>query len=221
MGFVTCIFYFIKSEIFDNIIFTPVSMILKTGNYAKLEELENLLEELIDKSSEVVDLKKIQKKLEMHPWVSFTAVKFLVSENMGNLEIEISERIPMAICELDEMWVVDSFGIPFKQVDNDWESMLPFIDRKDAVEILKNYEYINKPLGQIVEIHEQFTDQYQVKFINGLEVSMTMEDNLEQFEKLVFILEFLKDKRNDLIFIHLDYALNKNRIIARFRNGAI
>lgn len=209
----------IKKKTNNTVVLSSNNIQIQTGDYANLEELMILLKQFIYKPLNDINVDKMQEILEGHPWI-FNVM--IVIRSSGNFEIKVSERNPIAIVDLDGIWVVDSFGFPFKKAESDWEFSLPLIDQKSALEIIKTYEYINKPIGAISEIREQFSDRYQIKFLNGLEVIVGKKNLLEQFEKLVSILISLKNLKNNLAFLCLDDILNnENQIAIRFKNEAI
>jgi len=138
----------------------PKETILSLGGF---EEMPNLFS---------LKLKGIVKKLESHPWIEHVQVRKLFP---NKIRIQIVERKPIALLQLEELYYLDANGLIFSQVEDKDEYNFPVLTgltrvalEKDSVEakclIMKALEFLriaNKekvfPPEEISEIHMEKT----------------------------------------------------------------
>jgi cell division protein FtsQ len=150
-----------------------------------------------------VKLKEVVKRLESHPWIERVRVRKVFPHK---IVIQVEERKPMAIIQLEELYYIDTRGEIFTPVGDRDEYNYPYVTgltrrflEKDPVEakrlISKALELLRivsqekvPPLREISEIHMEkaFGIQYFTK-AEGVEVKMGWEDFEEKLKRLPLI----------------------------------
>ncbi len=150
-----------------------------------------------------VKLKEVIKRLETHPWIEQVRVRKVFPDK---ILIQIEERKPMAIIQLEDLYYIDAKGEIFSRVGEGDEYNYPYITglsrqvlEKDPTEakrmIAKALEILRiegkeklPPLEEISEIHMEkaFGIQCFTK-TGGVEVRMGWEDFGEKLAKLSLI----------------------------------
>ncbi len=150
-----------------------------------------------------VKLKEVTKRLETHPWIERVRVGKVFP---NKILIQIEERKPMAIIQLEELYYIDTRGEIFSPVGEGDEYNYPYLTgvtrrvlEKDpaeakrlisqALEILRiaGREKLS-PLKEISEIHMEKT--FGIRCFTkteGMEVNLGWEDLEEKLEKLSLI----------------------------------
>jgi cell division septal protein FtsQ len=166
-----------------------------------MEEMTNLF---------TVRLKKIAKRFESHPWVEKVRVRKVFPHKIC---IQVEERKPIAILQLDELYYIDSQGVIFSHAGEGDGYDYPFLTglnrqlmEKDeegarhlilkALELLRFAEQEKgNPLREISEIHMErdygincFTQQ------EGLEVRLGWDDFGNKLRRLSFIWSDLRKR---------------------------
>jgi cell division septal protein FtsQ len=78
-------------------------------------ELGNLL---------LLDINKIQKAIKSHPWVKDVHVKKLFPSTVN---IEVMERVPVAVIKTNQYFLIDKHGILIQSVDQSQAAGLPLV----------------------------------------------------------------------------------------------
>jgi cell division protein FtsQ len=150
-----------------------------------------------------VSLKEVVKRLESHPWIEQVRVRKVFP---NKILIQIEERKPMAIIQLEELYYIDIKGEIFSRLGERDEYNYPYLTgltrqvlEKDPVEakrlITKALELLRivsqekfTPLEEISEIHMQkaFGIHCFTK-AEGVEVKMGWEDFAEKLKRLSLI----------------------------------
>jgi len=150
-----------------------------------------------------VKLKEVVKRLESHPWIEQVRVRKVFPRT---IVIQVEERKPMAIIQLDGLYYIDTKGEIFTAVGDKDEYNYPYVTgltrrvlEKDPVEakrlITKALELLRivsqekvPPLEDISEIHMERTfGIHCFTKAEGLEVKMGWEDFEEKLKKLSLI----------------------------------
>lgn len=189
---------------------------VKTGHRAKPEEMQLYLREFIGQPLYGVNLKAVQIAALKHPWVAAATVR---RQPPSELEVEITERQPMALIKRDKLWVVDAQGISFKTAENEAELALPWVTEASGVGILVTHLQAKQPGGQILEVQPHGINQYRIIFASGLEAIVGDKHSLEQWQKLIRVLNSLGEKQNTLAFVYLDDTPKRGQIAVRFKKG--
>ncbi len=157
-----------------------------------------------------VKLKEVVKRLESHPWIDQVRVRKVFPHK---IVIQVEERKPLAILQLDELYYIDTRGEIFTPVGDTDEYNYPYVTgltrrflEKDPVEakrlISKALELLRilsqekrPPLGEISEIHMEkaFGIHYFTK-AEGVEVKMGWEDFEEKLKRLPLIWSDLRKR---------------------------
>ena len=150
-----------------------------------------------------VKLKEVVERLESHPWIEQVRVMKVFPHK---ILIQIEEKKPMAIIQLEELYYIDTKGEIFSPVGDRDEYNYPYLTgltrrilEKDPVEakrlITKALEILRiagqeklPPLEEISEIHMEKV--YGIDCITkaeGVEVKMGWEDFGEKLQRLSLI----------------------------------
>jgi len=157
-----------------------------------------------------VKLKEVVKRLESHPWIEQVRVRKVFPHK---IVIQVEERKPMAIIQLEELYYIDTRGEIFTPVGDRDEYNYPYVTgltrrvfEKDPVEAKR---FINKalellrivsqgkvpPLGEISEIHmEKAFGIHCFTKAEGVEVKMGWEDFEEKLKRLPLIWSDLRKR---------------------------
>jgi cell division protein FtsQ len=150
-----------------------------------------------------VKLAAVVKRLESHPWIEGVRVRKVFP---NKILIQVEERKPMAIIQLEELYYIDTQGEIFSPVGDKDEYNYPYLTgltrqvlERDSPEakqlILKALELLRTveqekvpPLDDISEIHMEkvFGIQCFTK-AEGVEIKMGWEDFGEKLKKLSLI----------------------------------
>jgi len=157
-----------------------------------------------------IKLKEVVKRVESHPWVEQVRVRKVFPHT---LTIQIEERKPMAILQLDELYYIDTKGEIFTPVGDRDDYNYPYVtgltrrvlEREPeeakrlitkAVELLRivSREKV-PPLEEISEIHMEkaFGIDCFTK-AEGVEVKMGWEDFEEKLKRLPLIWSDLRKR---------------------------
>ena len=155
-------------------------------------------------------LKKMIKRLELHPWIEQVKVRKVFPNKIW---IQIEERKPIAILQLEELYYIDTKGVIFSPVGDGDKYNYPFLTgltrqalEKDPIEakhlIVKALEFLRIvdkekifPPEEISEIHMEkaFGIQYFTK-TEGVEVRMGWEHFGEKLRRLSIIWSDLRKR---------------------------
>ncbi len=157
-----------------------------------------------------VKLKEVVKRLEAHPWIEQVRVRKVFPYK---IVIQVEERKPMAIIQLEELYYIDTRGEIFTPVGDRDEYNYPYVTgltrrvlEKDPEEakrlIAKALELLRivsqgkvAPLEEISEIHMEkaFGIQCFTK-AEGVEVKMGWEDFEEKLKRLPLVWSDLRKR---------------------------
>jgi cell division protein FtsQ len=157
-----------------------------------------------------VKLKEVVKQIESHPWIEQVRVRKVFP---NKILIQVEERKPMAIIQLEELYYIDTRGEIFSPVGEKDEYNYPYLTgltrqvlEKDPVEakhlISKALELLRvalqekmPPLEEISEIHmEKAFGIHCFTKAEGVEVKMGWEDFREKLKRLSLIWSDLKKR---------------------------
>jgi cell division protein FtsQ len=180
-----------------------------------------------------VRLKEVVKRLESHPWIGQVRVRKVFPDK---ILIQIDERSPMAIVQLDELYYVDTRGEIFSPVGDRDEYNYPYLTgltrrtlEKDPEEakrlITKALEFLRivgreklPPLGEISEIHME--EAFGIRCITkaeGVEIRMGWEDFGEKLRRLSLIWSDLRNR--GLSAASIDCSDLKRMVVRKVPSG--
>jgi len=171
----------------------------------------------------------VAKRLELHPWIEQVKMRKVFPNKIW---IQIEERKPIAILQLEEPYYIDTKGVIFSPVGDRDKYNYPFLTgltrqalEKDPVEakrlIMKALEFlriVNKekvfPPEEISEIHMEkaFGIQYFTK-TEGVEVRMGWEHFGEKLRRLSIIWSDLR--KRGLSVVSIDCSDLKRMVVKR------
>jgi cell division protein FtsQ len=157
-----------------------------------------------------VNLKEVVRQLESHPWIDQVRVRKVFP---NKIFIQIEEKKPMAIIQLEELYYIDIRGEIFSPVRNRDEYNYPYLTgvtrqglENDPEEakclIMKALELLRMidqekvpPLEEISEIHMEKTSGIQCfTKAEGVEVKMGWENFGEKLRRLFLIWSDLRKR---------------------------
>jgi cell division protein FtsQ len=157
-----------------------------------------------------VKLKEVVKRLESHPWIEQVRVRKVFP---NKILVQIEERKPMAIIQLEELYYIDTGGEIFSPVGERDEYNYPYLTgltrrvlEKDPVEakrlITKALELLRivsqeklPPLEELSEIHvEKAFGIHCFTKTEGVQVKMGWEDFGEKLKRLSLIWSDLRKR---------------------------
>ena len=157
-----------------------------------------------------VNLKEVVRGLESHPWIDQVRVRKVFP---NKILIQIEEKKPMAIIQLEELYYIDIKGEIFSPVRNRDEYNYPYLTgltrqglEKDPAEakglIMKALDLLRMidqekvlPLKEISEIHMEKTFGIQCfTKTEGVEVKMGWENFREKLRRLFLISSDLRKR---------------------------
>lgn len=178
-------------------------------------------------------LREVVKRLESHPWVEQVQVRKVFPNKIW---IQIEERKPIAILQLEELYYIDGKGVIFSPVGYRDRYNYPFLTgltrqtlERDPAEakhlIMKALEFlriVNKekafPAEEISEIHMEraFGIHYFTK-AEGVEVRMGWEQFGEKLNRLSVIWADLK--KRELSAVAIDCSDLRRMVVRRSPDG--
>jgi cell division protein FtsQ len=145
-------------------------------------------------------LKDVAKRLEAHPWIERVTIRKAFP---NKVEIEVEERRPIAIVQLDDLYYIDRKGVIFGRAGDGDGYDYPFLTglnrralEKDSEEskglIAKALEVLlaleqerGAPLKEVSEVHvDKISGMYCISKADGLEVKMGWDDFREKVKRL-------------------------------------
>ena len=178
-------------------------------------------------------LREVVKRIESHPWVEQVQVRKVFPNKIW---IQIEERKPIAILQLEELYYIDPKGVIFSPVGDGGPLNYPFLTgltrqilERDPVYskhlIMKALEFlriVNKekrfPAEEISEIHMErvFGIHYFTK-AEGVEVRMGWEEFGEKLQRLSVIWSDLR--KREISPVSIDCSDLKKMVVKRSPNG--
>jgi cell division septal protein FtsQ len=155
-------------------------------------------------------LRDVAQRLESHPWIDHVKVRKVFPDRIW---VEVVERRPIAILQLEELYYIDAKGVIFSPVGDRDEYNFPFLTGLNRETLEKNPGEANRlimkalellriaerekasPLEEISEIHMEKTfGVHCFTQVEGLEVRMGWEDFGEKLKKLSLIWSDLRKR---------------------------
>lgn len=174
-----------------------------------------------------VKLNEIARRLEDHPWVECVAVRKGFPDKIS---IRITERKPIAILQLDELYYIDAKGVIFSRVGEKDEYNYPFLTGLDrsladtdseetkglimkALELLLTLREKPSPVKEISEIHmERTSGVHCFTKDEGIEITMGWDHFGEKLTRLAIVWSDLQ--RRGISATSVDSS-DLNRVVVR------
>ena len=148
-------------------------------------------------------LRDVAKRLEAHPWIDHVKVSKVFPDRLW---VQVVERRPIAILQLEELYYIDAKGVIFSPLGERDEYNFPFLTGLNRKTLEKNPGEANRlimkalellriaerekgfPFGEISEVHMEKTfGVHCFTQVEGLQVKMGWEDFGEKLKKLSLI----------------------------------
>ena len=175
-----------------------------------------------------VNLKEVVKRLESHPWIEQVRVRKVFP---NKIFIQVEERKPMAIIQLEELYYIDTRGEVFSPLGEKDEYNYPYLtgltrqvlDKEPAeakrlitkaLELLRVVDQEKvPPLEEISEIHmERSSGIHCFTKVEGVEVKMGWEDFGEKKKRLSLIWSDLRKRGFSAVSIDCS---DLNRVVVK------
>lgn len=178
-----------------------------------------------------LDLNAISLKLAEHPWVQTASARRVFPQG---LHIEIQERIPFARIQLDQVYIMDNYGILLGPEEAGF-SGLPLVTgisakspqpghnvaNEEIIRGLKTMYYFNRlPMFEknpIDTVH--ISHRSRITFVTqnrNMKVHMRPGTAQESFKNLMLVLDTIGEDERDLSYIDLSF---KNKIVVKHRKN--
>ena len=179
-------------------------------------------------------LKEVAKRLESHPWIEGVTIRKAFP---STVLIEVKERKPIAIVQLEELYYMDGKGVIFCRAGDGDGYNYPFLTGLNrqtmekeseeserllakALEVLLVAEQEREaPLVEVSEIHiEKISGIHCISKAEGLEVKMGWDDYPEKLKRLSLIWTDLQSRG---LTVHSIDCRDVNRMVVQkaFREG--
>ena len=193
------------------------------------EELNSWIEPIIGKNIFKLELDRISKRLVEHPWIQSASARRVFPQG---IYLEIKERTPFAKIQMEQVYVMDNYGI-LLGVDLRGTNKLPTITGikmknpkigsnvadEEIIRGLKMMRSLNQlPMFEknpIDNVH--ISSRYRITFSTNtqdVKVHMRPEIAQESFKNLVLALGAIEKNEKDLSYIDLSF---KNRVVVKHR----
>ncbi|HAX47081.1 MAG TPA: hypothetical protein DCX78_09700 [Nitrospina sp.] len=178
-----------------------------------------------------LDLNAISQKLAEHPWVRTASARRIFPQG---LHIELKERIPFARIQLNQVYVMDNYGILLAPEEKSFDG-LPLITgiqakdpspgqnvaNEEIIRGLKTMYYFNRlPMFERNPIDTlRISNRSRITFVTknrGMEVHMRQGTAQESFKNLMLVLDTIGENEKDLSYIDLSF---KNKIVVKHRKN--
>jgi len=179
-----------------------------------------------------VKLKEISKRLEEHPWIEHVVVRKAFPNRVS---IQIQERKPIAILQLEDLYYIDAKGTIFSRVGERDGFNYPFLTGLDrpsldkepeeakglitkALEFLLTAERENvSPLREISEIHmERTSGVHCFTKTEGIEIRLGWDDFGEKLKRVSMVWSDLRKRGISATFVD---GSDINRMVVRKVSG--
>ena len=170
-----------------------------------------------------IDLVGLSKRLSDHPWVKTASIQRIFPQG---LEFELTERVPYARVEKDQIYLMDNSGFILSPEKPGYghlpliilhDSKKKDVSNEELLNSLKTMEYFNQlsffknnPL-EVAELvgpsRVLFNSRNQ-----GFKIQMSMDELNEGFKKFMIILDSLEDENLKTQMIDLSF---KDQVVIR------
>jgi cell division protein FtsQ len=181
-----------------------------------------------------LDLQEVSHRLARHPWVEKAKVHRDVSGKA--LIIEVQERVPRALILLDELYLMDRHGEPFKKAElkekldfpiltgvtlQQWkqkepkamEALQQALELLDQMEGRKHFTF-----QEISEIHLGRNGGLTIHTLNGgVPIRMGTGDYADKLNRLEKVMPDLRGKWGSVEYLALDYP---KKVVVKMKESA-
>ena len=196
------------------------------------EELSSWIGPIIGKNIFKLELDEISKRLVEHPWIQSASARRVLPQG---IYVEIKERIPFAKIQMEQVYVMDNYGVLLGTEVGD-ANKLPTITGikaqnfklgsnvadEEIIRGLKMMHSLNQlsmfENNQIDNVHISSRSRITFSTHNqDTKIHMRPEIARESFKNLVLALDAIEKKEQDLSYIDLSF---KNKIVVKHRKEA-
>jgi cell division protein FtsQ len=206
-----------------------ISQVTLTGNQTLPEnELQKWLGPVTGKNIFLLDLENLSVRLARHPWIQTVSVRKVFPQN---IVVDVIERKPYARIKLDQVYVMDNFGVLLSLATPAYRD-LPLIIQpwsgekttlgenavlEGVIESLQTMHYLNK-MSFFADnpIKTSDIDDFpRVTFTTGkggLKIFMGLETIKQDFQNFLIVRDTLEKDKNNIEHIDLSF---KDKIIVK------
>jgi len=206
-----------------------ISHITLTGNLTLPEkELHEWLGPVTSENIFLLDLEDLSIRLARHPWIHSVSVRKVFPQD---ILIDVQERKPYARIKLDQVYVMDNFGVLLSHETPAYQHLpliiQPWSGEKTAlgqnaalegvIQSLQTMHYLNKMsffAGNPIKTAD-IDDYSRVTFTTrdgGLKIFMGLETIDQDFQNFLIVRDTLEKDRKNIEHIDLSF---KNKIVVK------
>lgn len=179
-----------------------------------------------------IDLDEVARRVREHPFVAGATVRRVPPEG---IEIDVNERVPVAVLSAGGLYLVDERGVPFKRADPhdgvdlpvvtgiSREALLDDRGRRDldiALMAIVEYARAGEPAGALSEVHLEKHRGASLVFPGGLRVEVGSTGFAQKYAQLRRVLDELARREAQASFIYLNDDRRPERVAVRLRASA-
>jgi cell division protein FtsQ len=180
----------------------PITKVTIEGEFRQLDhrELEALVNGQIQGGFISIDLTKLQKVLQQHPWVSRVGIQ---RQWPSQLQINVVEEVPMARWNEDAF--LNRFGDKLTIDDNSHLASLPLLNAEfgSSSEVMKQYQRLAQlllPTGlKLSKLNRNGLGGWYIETSKGIRLIIGRNQVGEKIRRLVLVWESDLYKRSDSI----------------------
>ena len=209
-----------------------VNKVTWVGNqYLSMEEIAPWAGPVAGENIFRVDLGEISQKLAKHPWVQTASIRRVFPQG---LHINITERIPFARIQLDQIYMMDSYGVLLGPAEEKFYG-LPLLTGIAVKNPTPGYNVANKEVtgglkamydfNQLPIFEENPIDTVHMRnhsrmtFLTrnrDLEIHMRSNTVPESFKNLKLALDAISEDKGALSYIDLSF---KNKVVVKHQKS--
>ena len=195
------------------------------------EDLTSWVGPIMGKNIFQLNINKVSQKLVEHPWIQAASVRRIFPQDVY---IELKERVPFARVQLDQVYVMDNYGILLGPEEGKFDG-LPLVTgisvknpmlgnnvaNEKIIRGLKTMYHINllpmfkkNPIDTV-----RIISKSRVTFVThnrNIEVHMRPEMAQESFKNLLLVLGTIEADKRDIGYIDLSF---KNKVVVRHKKA--
>lgn len=219
LGFICYIFlsYICTSPYFS------IQQIIVNGE-KKLTDIEVLNMARIDIGMNIltINLKEASKRIEQHPWIENAQLKRKLPQNIF---ISITERDPIAMINLDRLYLIDKQGIIFKEIGPEDVLNVPILTGLESSVLAANESVSKRLIEKALTVMDEINRKKALSMNELSEINMdphsgltifTMEDAIQiklgfndygrKLDRLKKVMADLQNRYKKVDYINLVYG---------------
>ncbi|HPQ71326.1 MAG TPA: FtsQ-type POTRA domain-containing protein [bacterium] len=171
--------------------------------------LQSFLHSRVGQNIFSVDLAGEAKRMVKHPWIKTATVR---RDLPGRLVVEVTEREAVALLQLDQLYLIDSDGVPFKRRSKDDANDLPLLTGFDRSSFESDEAAARRQARLMAEAVALLTAASHTPELAAVRISEVRWDAVRGFSLIT------EDTATLILFGEGDYAAKLARLSAVARS---